>query len=191
MPGDRVGAMRELLTIQSSTPPILEVTLTRVGTLATGTTEVPHDYRSSDWVLITAEGSPLVEDYNGRHPVTVTGPTTFTFPVASGLTTPVTATVTFTGDAEGAQREFWSTVITVPAARDAIGSSERLQREAVQSAVDHRFRVRTRADVTAKMRVLWTPSWPTGTAKVLKLSGDPVVEEAGVYMTLNCVEPGV
>src|SRR4051812_38402181 len=110
----RAGDLRERLVIQENAWPAIGVTLARVGTVATGTTAVAHNYVTGDYVTV-AGATPA--GYNGRVKVTVTGPTTFTYAVDGTLATPATGapTVTFTTDAQGGRRANWVTRTTLPA----------------------------------------------------------------------------
>lgn len=185
------GAMTERLDIQENRPPILSVTsLTRAGSVATAVTGEAHTYQTGDYVTV-AGASP--SGYNGKVKITVTGATSFTYAVSSGLATPATGTLTvqYTNDAQGGRREFWEDVATIYGEMVPLRTSERLQREAVQSAVDYRFRVYERDDLAATMRVLWTPSW-TSTQRVLTLSGPPVpCEDGRTFMYLEMSSRGV
>lgn len=67
--------------------------ITRSGTVATVTTTSPHPLETGDDVLIEG-ASP--SSYNGEKTITVTGPSTFTYAVSSGLATPATGTITVT-----------------------------------------------------------------------------------------------
>jgi head-tail adaptor len=172
MAAPSIGALREWLVIQRSDAAALSVTsLTRSSTTATATTATPHGYTTGDYVT-TAGASPA--GYNGKVQIAVTGPTTFTYSVVNSLTTPATGTITavYVSDALGGRKETWRTLDTVPAELIPIRAWERLQATAVQSGVDYRFRVRARSDVTAAMRLLWTPSWPQGSARqTLEITG--------------------
>lgn len=66
------------------------VSLTRSGTTATATTSTSHGLSTGNTVIITG-ATPV--GYNGSVVVTVTGATTFTYTVASGLSTPATGRV--------------------------------------------------------------------------------------------------
>lgn len=66
-------------------------TLTSTGTTATVTTSVPHGFLNGEQILING-ASPA--GYNGIITIIVTGPTTFTYTVTSGLSTPATGTIT-------------------------------------------------------------------------------------------------
>lgn len=63
------------------------VSLTRVTTTATATTDVPHTLVTGDPVTITGA---IAANYNVTAAITVTGPTTFTYPVTNAGATPDT-----------------------------------------------------------------------------------------------------
>lgn len=69
----------------------------------------------------------------------------------------------------------WTTLDTIWAAQVALTSDERLDANRVGSQVLYRFRIRARSDVTAKMRALWIPSFPSGAAR-------RVIEFHGIYL---------
>lgn len=60
------------------------------GTTATFTSTDPHGFLNGEQVLITGVAEA---GYNGIQTITVTGPKTYTYSVASGLTTPATGTI--------------------------------------------------------------------------------------------------
>lgn len=64
--------------------------LTQSGGTATFTASKPHGLSSNDLVYIKGADQ---SEYNGRHQVTVTGDTTFTFTVDSSAITPATGTI--------------------------------------------------------------------------------------------------
>lgn len=68
----------------------------------------------------------------------------------------------------------WTTLDTVFAESIALSSDERLEASRVGSQVLYRFRIRARSDVTAKMRALWTPSFPSSAPR-------RVIEFHGIY----------
>lgn len=161
-----IGAMRERLLIQYTTPPVVfrVASLTRTSTTATATTTGQHGYASNDYVTL-AGASPT--GYNGKVKISVTSETAFTFAVSSGLSTPATGaiTATYASDAQGGRRMDWTTLGTVFAEVIPIRASERLQLQAIQSDVAYRFRVRVRADFAPTQRIVWTPSWPRDAAQ--------------------------
>ncbi len=172
----RIGTMRERLVVQRNDPPTLSVSsLTRSSTTATVTTTVPHGYLASDYITIAGS---LITAYNQKWKiVSVPSSTTFTFTCANTLTTPATGTitVTYTSNASGgfgANGSLWRTLDSVYAEEIPLSVNERLQIQAIQSDVRHRFRARARADWDATMRFLWQPSWPQGsTRKTLAIKG--------------------
>jgi head-tail adaptor len=182
--------LRERLVLQASTP--LSVTLasvTRSGSTATATSTDPHNFTSNDLVTI-AGATP--SGYNLRGAVaTVTGDRTFTYPVSSGLATPATGTITATylGDGKGGQRVRWQTVDTLAAEEIPIRSFERLQAEAQRGYTLRRFRVRARADLAMGQRLLWTPTFPTGSArKVLAIVGLLPMDGDRLWMLIDASE---
>lgn len=178
------GAMTEQLEIEANLPPTLGVTITRSGSVATAVTAEPHDYLTGDYVTI-AGASP--SGYNGKVKITVTGASSFTYPVVNTLTTPATGTITaqYTNDAQGGRRAFWQAVATMYAEMIPIRTSERVQRDAVQSTIDFRFRIYERQGITAKMRARWTPSWG-GAERTLEISGPPLpCEDGRAFMYLE------
>jgi len=68
--------------------------ITRVGTVATVTTDDPTNIQSGS--IVTISGASQAE-YNGPHRVTVTGEDTFTFSVSGSPATPATGTIIATG----------------------------------------------------------------------------------------------
>ncbi|HXO84389.1 MAG TPA: head-tail adaptor protein [Gemmatimonadales bacterium] len=181
------GDLRERLVIQENVWPAIAVAITRVGTTATATSSIAHDYVTGDYVTV-AGATP--SGYNGRFPVTVTGPTTFTYVVDGALVTPATGTVTttFAMDAHGARRDRWSTKTTIRAQLLPKGANERLQQATVVSQVDLRFKVRRRGDITTAMRASWRPSWPGGQAQTLEIHGVLPFGDGRQWMALECGE---
>jgi SPP1 family predicted phage head-tail adaptor len=59
----------------------------------------------------------------------------------------------------------WTTLNTVCAEHMPLSGAERLEAERIGSTVTLKFRIWARTDVTAKMRALWTPSWPSGSPR--------------------------
>jgi head-tail adaptor len=160
-----MNARRERLVVLTSTPADLAVsTLTRSGAVATLTTAAPHGYATGDYATV-AGATPAA--YNGKVKVTVTGDQACTYAIAGSPTTPATGTITATyaSDAQGGREETWRTVDTIAAEQVEIRATERLQLQAVSAQVDYRFRARVRSDLTPKMRILWTPSWPASAAR--------------------------
>ena len=167
-----IGRLRERITIQTSDPVALAVTsLTRSGSTASATTALAHGLVSGDYALI-AGASPTA--YNGRVKVTVTGTKTFTHPVSGAPTTPATGTITVTyqTDAQGSRKDVWRDLATVWAEMIPLKAWERQQADAVRGDRTARFAIWVRSDVTSKMRLLWTPAWPSGAAQqTLEITG--------------------
>lgn len=183
--------MIERLTIEENAPVSLAVTITRTGSTATATTTAAHGYSTLDYV--TVEGATPA-GYNGKIKITVTAPTTFTYPVSSGLTTPATGaiTVTYTSDPQGNRKIGWNTFAEVAAEAMPIRADERLAAAAIPalaSSTQYRFRVQTRADLTDQMRVRWTPRWPPNMQEhVLEITGLLPEDDGRRYMLIEAVE---
>jgi len=161
-----IGELTEKLLIQENAPdPISVTSLTRVNAVATAVTAVDHGFTTGDFVTI-AGATPA--GYNGTWKVTVTSPTVFTYSgtVIGTLATPATGsiTVTYKSDAQGGQKLGWATLASAPSGIWAglvnLSGLERLQAQALSARVDYRFRTRLRTDITARMRAIWSPSWP-------------------------------
>ena len=90
-------------------------------------------------------------------------------------------------DALGGQSVVPGTLATVWGAVTALAGRELMQAQAVNARVTYRVVVRYRADVTPAMRLLWTPSWSSGTAqKTLEIHS---VRPAGrFWLELDCGE---
>lgn len=187
------GAMTEQLTIQSPAPVAVAIaSLTRSSGTATATTAAAHGFLTGDYVTV-AGATPAA--YTGKVKVTVTSPTVFTYAVSGSPSTPATGdlSATYASDASGGRESVWATVAAdVWAEPLPFTARERLQLQAVQSTTTHRFKVDVRSDVTAEMRLLWTPSWINGGAqRVIGLTADPVPFDDGrTYMVLEGTERG-
>lgn len=185
-----VGAMRERIEVEAKGWPALVVTIARVGAVATITTLVAHDWQSDDYVTV-AGASPA--DYNGVKQVTVTGPTTATFAIGSGVSTPPTGTITatFLKDAQGSVRDSWVLVALMPAAVAPLSAQERLaQPPALMTTRFTRFQVRNIAGLSEQQRVKWTPVWPPESAEqVLQITGVVPVDDGRRFLFLECVGP--
>lgn len=85
----------------------------------------------------------------------------------------------------------WATLATMPAEFIPKAVIERLlPTSAIGSEIQALFRVRRRVDVTAKMRVSWTPTWPPGaTAHTFEIRGIHPVEDGRTWMYLECTKP--
>jgi SPP1 family predicted phage head-tail adaptor len=58
-------------------------------------------------------------------------------------------------DTQGGRSTTWAVLATVSAQEIPVSAAERLQAKSIGSQALRRFRIRHRADVTAKMRFLW------------------------------------
>jgi head-tail adaptor len=184
-----IGTMREMLAIQENVPDSISVTsLTRTSTTATATTATAHGYSSNDYVTI-AGATPA--GFNGKVKITVTGATTFTYPVVGTLATPATGTITvvYVSDAQGGRRIGWAPLTTIWAELLPVRATERLQAQALQVQLDYRFRIQARADLTPEMRALWTPQWPPSSpAHTLEIHGIVPDGDGRHYQILECGE---
>jgi head-tail adaptor len=183
--------MRERIVILRNDPAVLTVSsLTRTASVATATTSAAHGLTSRDYATV-AGATPAA--YNGRHQITVTSPTTFTFAVSDVLVTPATGTKTavYVSDALGAALVPWRTLDTIRAEMMPLRAYERMQMQTIQSTVAYRFRVRARVDLNARQRVQWTPSWPPGSATLLlEITGVIPVDPSGRWLFLECSMTG-
>jgi len=184
-----IGAAVERLQIIHNDPtPIAVTSLTRVNTVATLTTATPHGFTTGDWVHV-AGASPA--GYTGKVKVTVTSPTTCTYTVNSTLPTPATGTITVTyvSDASGGQAIGWTSYgppIRAEVLQLRRAAAEYLASGAVISETLYRFRVRRRLDLTADMRITWTPTWPRGGAPItLAIIGIVPEEDGRMYMWID------
>lgn len=169
-PKSGAGELTEQLTIQSPTPVAVSVSsLTSAGGTATATTAAPHGYATGDFVTIAGADQAA---YNGEVQVTVTGASTFTYPVAGGPATPATGTITatFTSDAAGGQGSGWHQLAVVWGSMTALSAAELLQAQAINSTQTYRAKIYYRPDVTPKMRILWTP-YQFAAPKTLQIHG--------------------
>lgn len=98
----------------------------------------------------------------------------------------VIRTVTESTDAIGGKPETEATDTTVWAQMIPVRADERFQAQAVGAQADYRFKVRRRTDVTAKLRLRWTPRWPPGASTLnLEIHGvQPDPDPA--FMVLDC-----
>lgn len=191
-----VGLLIERLRVQRNDPPTLSVvSLTRSSTTATVTTAEPHGYSATDYVTIAGCEAPAT-GFNAKWKiVTVPTPTTFTFTCSSGFPTSASGpmTVIYTSNAQGGQgKNFWRTVLTIPAEMIPLKAMERLQIQAVQSDVEYRFRVRARPDFRPSMRLLWTPTAPQGSPEqTLTITGILPCEDGRTYQYLEAAKVSV
>lgn len=93
-----------------------------------------------------------------------------------------------TSNTHGSQTpSVWDDLATVWAELLAVAGNEQLEASRVGSTVPCRFRIRARADVTAKMRALWTPVWPVDAAqRVVEIHGVLRDPENREYQLLEC-----
>lgn len=83
----------------------------------------------------------------------------------------------------------WGTLDTVAAEHLPLTGTEQLEASRVGSQVKHRFRVRSRADITAAMRALWTPSWlSSGSRKILQIAALVPDPRNRSFMFVDCSE---
>lgn len=183
----RLGLMRERLTVLWNDAKAFVVSsLTRSSTTATATTAVAHGYLAGDWVTIAGS---TISGWNARIKIlTVPSTTTFTFTVSGSLTTPATGpiTVTYFSNSVGDQVLPWRPMAKIAAESIALGTEERLAIEQIDSSVSYRFRVYARADLSAKQRVLWTPSAPRGSReRTLEIIGVPPMGDGRMFQYIE------
>lgn len=82
--------------------------LTQTGGVATATTATPHLLKTDNPPKILIAGA-TPSGFNGEFQVTVTGVSTFTFPVSSGLSTPATGSITMSHASSGWTKPFSGT----------------------------------------------------------------------------------
>jgi head-tail adaptor len=184
------GPFRETLIIQENVPdPIPVTSLTRTSTTATVQTATPHTYTTGDFVTIAGA---VPAGYNGKWKVTVTGPSTFTYPGVNGaLVTPATGAITSTyvSNAQGQVASGWNDFATIFAEQLAVRAYEKLQVQALQGQLDYRFRTHARGDLTTEMRARWTPTWPPGSGEhTLEIHGVVPDGDGRQYMFLEMGE---
>ena len=150
--------LRETLVIQTGAPdPVAVTSLTRSSLTATVLTATAHGFANGDFVTIAGA---VPAGYNGKRKATVTGPSSFTYPVTDGtLATPATGTITATyaSNAQGQVVADWDDYDTIFGEQVTVRASERLQAQALQTTLEYRFRVHVRDDLTDRMRIRWTP----------------------------------
>lgn len=96
-----------------------------------------------------------------------------------------------TSDGQGGRSVSWNNTLAVVWARmTALSGRELLQAGAIGSTVVYRAVIRVRSDVTAKMRVTWTPSWSSATpTKTLEISAvRPSSSDPTSWLELDCSE---
>lgn len=184
--GRLIGECRERIVVQQAVAPLLALTsLVQAGGTAAATYPAPHGYQSGDVVAI-AGAAPA--GYNGNARVTVTGDTTLTFAVASGLSSPATGAITsqYLSDGKGGRAVKWQTVDTLPAELQPLRAYERLEADAFHAVTLMRFRVRAQPWLMAGLRVLWTPRTPEGApVQTLQITGVTPNEEDRLWMILD------
>ncbi len=189
-PEDGVGTFRERITVERPGWPVVSVTITRSGSVAT--VEGISGLQSGDYVQI-AGATPT--DYNGVKQVTVDGsPVAVTFPIDSGVSTPATGSITaqFQKDAQGGERPSWIEFATMPAAMAPLSNYERPQTTppALMTTQITRFKVRVMSGLSALMRVRWTPVWPPESVEqVLQIQQVLPEGDGRRFVTLECVGP--
>jgi len=184
-----IGPLRERLLIQENVPdPISVTSLTRSSTTATAVTATPHTYATGDYVTV---GGATPTGYNGKVKITVTGASSFTYPVNGTLATPATGTITVTyfSNAQGQRVVGWQDFATIWGEQLAVRAYEKLQVQALQGQLDYRFRVFARGDLTKEMRAIWTPQWPPASPQhTLEIHGIVPDGDGRQYMFLECGE---
>ena len=97
---------------------------------------------------------------------------------------------TTTTDSHGGRSSSWGTLATVWAHVGPAKGEERLRAIAIVSGIQHLVTAYYRADVTAKMRLLWTPTRSSSSAQrtleilAVRPAADPL------FMELDCGEVG-
>lgn len=102
----------------------------------------------------------------------------------------VIQSATETADTQGGRAKAWAMLATIWAEWVPQSIAERLQTTgAIGSQLSARFRVRRRTDVTAQMRVSWTPTFPPGaTARTFEIRGVVPVDDGRTWMHIECSE---
>lgn len=183
------GLLQERLTIQTEAPrTILVSALTWALGLASVVTLTAHGYVTGDFVTIAGA---VPSGYAGKVPIVVTGALAFTYPLTGPLTTPATGTITATyaQDTHGGRAGLaWRTLATIWAELLPMSTFERLQRQAIEDGLTCRFRVRSRGDLVAGLRAVWTPRWPAGSApRTFVITGvEPAADPTDV--ALQCTQ---
>lgn len=187
--GIAAGKLTERLTLQTPTAEAIRISsLTRSGSTATATTVKAHGYATKDYVTIAGA---VPAGFNGKVQVTVTGTTTFTYAVSSGLSTPATGqiTATYANDAQGGRKDTWRTLAAGVPAEGPLQArgNERIAAQAVTGIRELVFRIRSRADLTPRLRALWTPRWPPGrSAQTLEVHAVEPEGDGTVSVLLRC-----
>lgn len=187
---DGVGAMIETIAVEQKGWSALVVTIARAGAIATITALAAHGWQSGDYVTV-AGATP--SDYNGVQQVTVTGPTTATFSIGSGVATPPTGTITatFLKDSQGYVRESWVLFAEMRAGDVPLSAQERLaQPPALMTTRFNRFIVINRAGLNEQQRIRWTPTHPPESdEQILQITGVVRVQGRRDRLFLECVGP--
>ncbi len=184
------GVLRERIEVERKGWPVLSVTIADdvAGALITAT--VPHNWQSGDYIEVAGAGSPT----DGVHQVTVTGPTTATFPLGAGVGSPPpdNVTATYLKDAQGSVRDSWVSVALMPAAVVPLSAQERLaQPPALMTTRFTRFQVRNITGLNEQQRVRWTPTHPPESPEqILQITGvvQPPSDDRR-FLMLECVGP--
>jgi head-tail adaptor len=152
-----IGRLTESVTFLSTTPPDTPVTsLTSTGTVATAVTSGPHGLHTGEYVAI--RGALPAGYTTTSRPVTVTGPSAFTYAVPPGLASPATGTitVTFQSDSQGGQPDDLYTVGQAFASIEPMNAAERLVLSGGPAAtVNYRAIVHYRTGLTPQMKLRW------------------------------------
>lgn len=177
------GQLTERVILQVPQGP-LPVTVTRAGAVATARTAGVHLGETGDrWALAVG-----VAGYNGIAVVTVTSPTTFTFPVAGSPTTPAAGTATYVSNRQGGPARRFVDRARVPASVQPweTQQDEILQAGKVVASQHYRVTIRYRPDVQPTMRCVWTPYRATAPI-VLEIQGVGPVDGGRTWLRLDCV----
>ncbi len=98
----------------------------------------------------------------------------------------VVQSVTDTTDSLGGKTETLATLATIWAEPIPLRADERLQAQAIGAQTSYRFRVRSRADLTPKRLLTWTPRWPRNAASVSLEVHGVMQEPTRAYMVIDC-----
>ena len=186
------GSLTERLTFLTNAPVLHQVaSITRVGSLATATTQTDHGFTTGDYAAHEGAGQAA---YNVEAQVTVTGPRAYTFAVAGTPATPATGasmTAVFARDASGGHETAFRVVATVWGSMLTLSSQrtrERLEVQAIGSIQTYRGRIYYRSDITPQMRVSWTP-FGFAAPKTLEIHGVmPDPEEPRRFLLIDAGE---
>lgn len=96
---------------------------------------------------------------------------------------------TTTADTHGGRSSSWGTLATVWAHVQGLSGSEVLRAEAVAAGMRYVVTIYARNDVTAKMRLAWTPSHDSDNAqRTLEILAPPRFVGDRLFMELDCGE---